>query len=61
MTRESRSIGARVASIARQRLGKHSRGNEHARNNKRTTVYMQRRGKHTTITVEKKLENGVFY
>jgi hypothetical protein len=39
---------------------KFSRGNEHARNNSRTTVSMQRLGKHTSITIKELLGNGVF-
>jgi hypothetical protein len=37
-----------------------SSGNEHAGNNKRTAVSMQRRGKRTSISIEELLGNGVF-
>jgi hypothetical protein len=36
------------------------RGNEHAQNNRKAAVSMQRRYKHTSITIEGLLGNGVF-
>jgi hypothetical protein len=47
-------------SVARQRLGNHSRGNKYASNKRRTDVSVQRRAKHTSVTIEELLENGVF-
>jgi hypothetical protein len=35
-------------------------GNEHAHNNRRTAASIQRRGKHTSITIEELLGSGVF-
>jgi hypothetical protein len=42
--------------IARQLLGEHTRGNEQARNNRRTTVFMQWRSKHASVTIEELLD-----
>jgi hypothetical protein len=61
MTPKSRNSGARVDvhCYARTRYTG-SGGNEHAHNNSRTTVSMQRRGKHTSITVQELIGHGVF-
>jgi hypothetical protein len=40
-------------------LAKSSRGNEHTRNSRRITVSKQRRDKHTSVTIEELLGNGV--
>jgi hypothetical protein len=47
--------------MARQRRGTGSPGNVHARKNRRTTVSMQRRGKHTSVTIKGLLTNDVLY
>jgi hypothetical protein len=41
--------------------GRGSRGNVNARNNRRTTVTKQRRGKHSSVKIDKLLGNCVFY
>jgi hypothetical protein len=54
---ESRNSGVRVEFIARQRLGKQVPAEM---NTDATVVSMQRRGIHTTITVDELLGNAVF-
>jgi hypothetical protein len=61
MTLVSRNIGGRVDvhyEATTWQIG--FCRNEHAYNSRRIAVSMQRQGKHTSITVEELLGNGVF-